>query len=437
MQSNNISIFGLGYVGCVSLGCLAEQGNTLIGVDISEDKVGLINEGKPTIVEDKIGDLIKKNHENGRISATTDVQKAIGNSNISIICVGTPSDENGHVNLEYIFNTAHEIATSLRNKDSFHVIAIRSTVIPGTNKKYTTIIEEESGKVAGEDFAVVSNPEFLREGTAVKDYFNPPYTVLGTDSEKAEAIMQDLYEPLDAPIHNVDIKVAEMIKYVNNSFHALKISFANEVGNICKSFGIDSHQLMSLFCQDEQLNISPAYLKPGFAYGGSCLPKDLRGINALANDNFITVPVLNAISASNELQKEKAFSIIEEKAGNKVGLIGLSFKAGTDDLRNSPAVDLAEKLLGKGYNLRIYDPNVQVSRLVGKNKSFIDKHIPHLAELLVNDLETVLDASEIIVINQKDEIVKHKSGLADKTVIDLVKLDEIKSIVSNYEGINW
>jgi GDP-mannose 6-dehydrogenase len=433
-----ISIFGLGYVGCVSLGCLAKNGHQVIGVDINQLKVDLINRGLATIVEKDIDVIIEEEHRKGKISATTSAEDAVLNSEISIICVGTPSSPQGHLNLNYIHKTAEQIGLAIKNKDDFHTVIIRSTVMPGTNKKLGEIIEKHSGKIRGEGFSVVSNPEFLREGSAVKDYYHPAVTVIGGDNDYALKKVASLYEELDAPIEVTDIEVAEIIKYVNNSFHALKITFANEVGNISKAMGIDSHKVMEVFCKDTQLNISPAYFKPGFAYGGSCLPKDLKGMATLAHDNYLSAPVLNAIHDSNENQKRIAFELIQRTGKKNIALMGLSFKEGTDDLRYSPSVDIAEKLIGKGYNLSIYDKNVHLSKLFGANKQFIEEHLPHLSDLITNDPLEALKNADVILINHKNFDAKpYLEILAEKTcVIDLVRLPELEGL-PNYQGLCW
>ena len=435
-ENKSISIFGLGYVGCVSLGCLAQNGFNVVGVDVNEHKVGLINSGKPTIVEKDIDKIIEEQYKNGRISATTDYRKAVRETDISIICVGTPSTKEGHLNLSYIYSVAKEIGEELKHKEQFHTIVIRSTVLPGTNSKISKIIEEASGKKTNIDFGIVSNPEFLREGSAVADYYNPAITVLGSDNELSLDIMSQVYEKINAPIHKVSIEEAEIIKYVNNSFHALKISFANEVGNICKELNIDSRNVMKLFCEDDQLNISPYYFKPGFAYGGSCLPKDLKGLRTLSHDHYITSPILEAIESSNNNQKRVAINLIESQKKKKIGILGLSFKAGTDDLRYSPIVEVAEYFLGKGYTINIFDDNVTLSKLSGTNKQYIDDHIPHLSELLTDDINRVIESSELLVITHNikgvSELVKkHKN----KVFIDLIGITNEKN--ENYTGICW
>ncbi|MCG8550849.1 MAG: UDP-glucose/GDP-mannose dehydrogenase family protein [Desulfobacterales bacterium] len=432
----NISIFGLGYVGCVGMGCLASNGHEVIGVDVQQQKVDLINQGRPTIVEKDIDQILGEQFEKKKISATSHALEAVLATEVSIICVGTPSTSRGHLNLEYIFQTAAQIGQALKAKNTFHVVAIRSTVLPGTNDKVCAIIAQESGKRRNVDFSVVSNPEFLREGSAVEDYFNPPMTVLGGDNEKALDIMSKLYTGINGPVEFVDIQVAETIKYVNNSFHALKVAFANEVGNICKQLDIDSHEVMRLFCMDRQLNISPVYFKPGFAYGGSCLPKDLKALNTLAHDLYLESPVLNAIDISNEKQKNRALDLIVQTQKRRIGILGLSFKAGTDDLRNSPIVDVIETLNGKGYEIRIYDRNVSLSRLVGKNKSFIEEKLPHLCNMMQGDINRVLEWAEVIVIANRDDMFQEILPRRDQKIIDLVRITRHEN-KGGYEGICW
>ncbi|MBD8490471.1 UDP-glucose/GDP-mannose dehydrogenase family protein [Echinicola sp. CAU 1574] len=434
----NISIFGLGYVGCVSLGCLAKNGHNVIGVDINDLKAELINKGKPTIIEKDIDVIIKEEFDKGKISATTCAQEAVLNTSVSIICVGTPSSPQGHLNLNYIYKTAEQIGEALKEKDDFHVVVVRSTVMPGTNKKLGEIIEKFSEKKRNVDFSVVSNPEFLREGSAVKDYYHPAVTVIGGDNDKALGIVASLYQDLPAPIEKTDIEVAEIIKYVNNSFHALKISFANEVGNICKSLNIDSHKVMDIFCKDTHLNISPAYFKPGFAYGGSCLPKDLKGMVTLAHDHYLSTPVLGAVHDSNETQKRLAFELIQRTGKRKIALMGLSFKEGTDDLRYSPSVDMAEKLIGKGFQLTIFDSNVHISKLVGANKLFIEEHLPHLSDLITDDPSKAINEADVILLNHKnfnpDPFLEELSQ--KESLIDLVRIPKLETM-PNYIGLCW
>lgn len=434
----NISIFGLGYVGCVGAACLAHLGHNVIGVDVSQTKVDLINSGRPTIIEKDIEQLCQSAHSAGRLRATSDVNDAICNSDISFIAVGTPSSPEGHLDLKYIYTVAHQIGEALRNKDGFHIIAIRSTVFPGTNMRVGEIIGEVSGKKRNVDFAIVSNPEFLREGTSVHDFLNPPLTLLGSDSARATEVFRELYKDLPAEFIETDIPVAEIMKYVNNTFHALKIVFGNEVGNICKALDIDSHKVMDIFCRDRQLNISPYYFKPGFAYGGSCLPKDSKALRTLARDNYIDVPVIDHIEKSNELQKQKALKLIMNYGRRNVGILGLSFKAGTDDLRCSPIVDVVENLLGKGFNLSIYDKNVKISELTGTNRDFIMSKIPHLQHFVTDNLDEVISGSDVIVVTNKEaEFDKLLERYPGKIFIDLVRAWDKVDYDGVYEGLSW
>ena len=440
----NISIFGLGYVGCVGAACLAKLGHKVIGVDVNENKVLLMNKGKPTIIEEGIAELCKEAHDKGLMSATTVAAEAIAETEVSFIVVGTPSSPEGHLNLNYIYTVAGRIGRALKEKKErgdikqMHLVAIRSTVLPGTNQKVGEIIAEESGLVRGVDFTIVSNPEFLREGTSVEDYFNPPLTLIGTDSEYAEQVFREMYKDIKAEFICTDIKVAEMMKYVNNTYHALKIVFGNEVGNICKSVNVDSHKVMEIFCKDKQLNISPYYFKPGFAYGGSCLPKDLKALKTLAHDNDVDVPVIESIFQSNENQKKRAIQLIMNQGQRKVGILGLSFKAGTDDLRCSPIVDVVEALLDKGFEIRIYDRNVKISELTGTNKDFIMAKIPHLQHFVSADLDAVCSESDVLVVTNKEkdfeDVLKKYPG---KIVIDLVRQWKEVDYNGKYEGISW
>ena len=432
----NISIFGLRYVGCVGMGCLASQGHKIIGVDVSDKKVELINQGVPTIVEKDIDKLIMDGHKKGMVSATKDFVKAVHSSDISFICVGTPSSDNGHLDLTYIMKTAEQIGEALKEKTGFHVVVIRSTVFPGTNEKVGQLIADISGKEIDKDFAIVSNPEFLREGTAVNDYLNPPLTVIGSSSEKAVDIMKQVYEWSSAPVEIVPIGVAEMIKYVNNSYHALKVVFANEIGSICKKLNIDSHEVMRIFCMDKQLNISPYYFRPGFAYGGSCLPKDLRGLQTLAHDLYLDTPVLNAISPSNSTLIERQTEAIEKFGKKKIGVLGLSFKAGTDDMRNSPIIHIIESLHGKGFEVKIFDKNVSLSRIIGKNKSVIEERLPHLSTMLIDNMEEVTDWADVLIIANKDSKFSEIVTKPEQIIVDLVRVKELEKY-NNYNGLWW
>lgn len=411
----------------------------IIGVDIDPNKVELINSGKATIVEKDIDDLIKINFNKGIVKATVNSSEAILNSDIAIICVGTPNDQNGHLDMSHTYAVAKEIGSAIKNRDTFYTIAIRGPVMPGTNRKLVEIIEHESGRKSGTDFAVVSNPEFLREGSAVNDFLNPPYTVLASDSSRGIKVMREVYEKIKSEIIITDIGSAELIKFVNNSYHGLKVTFANEIGRICKSLGVDSRTLMDLFVKDKILNISPYYFKPGFAYGGSCLPKDLKALNSIGHDRYLKLPVLSAIETSNQIHIEYTLDMIMKKNKRRIGFYGISFKAGTDDLRFSPALELAERLLGKGYDIKIYDKSVNLSKLMGKNKNFIFSKLPHINEILFENLDQFFESLELIVIVNKDDHIDEMLERAFNKIeiIDLIRITDEKSNLGNYEGICW
>lgn len=433
-----IAIFGLGYVGCVSAGCLSQKGHIVYGVDVDENKVNLVNSGRATIIEDGLDEIIESGVKSGNIIATTDSKWAVENSEIGIICVGTPNTANGHLNMEYILKVSEQIALTLKSKSDFYTITIRSTVMPGTNLQISNLIASITNKQADVEFAVVSNPEFLREGNAILDFYNPPYTVIGSTSEKGIQKTKEMFSFLDAPFHVVGVEVAEMIKFLNNSFHALKVAFANEIGRLCKALHVDSHELMELFVKDTQLNISHRYLKPGFSYGGSCLPKDLRALNILAHDQYVSIPVLKSVDQSNTEHNNYIFDLICAKKRNKIGIVGLSFKENTDDLRFSPSLALCENLVGKGYDIKIYDQNINLSRLIGKNKDFLFSHLPHINNLLINDVEQFIEGCDLIIFAQRSHHVLDKMQLINKetTIIDLVNIEKLQSF-KNYEGLCW
>ena len=379
-----ISIFGLGYVGAVLTGCLAKDGHHVIGVDTDGSKVELINRGQSSIIEKDLEPLIAIGVKAGHVRATTDQEAAVLETDMSLICVGTPSSRHGDLDLTFVTRVCENIGKALQRKKSYHFVVVRSTMLPGSVRG-TVIpsLERSSGKKAGKDFGVAINPEFLRESTAVYDFYNPPKTVIGALTERDADAVAELYKNLSAPMIKTRIETAEMVKYVDNVFHALKITFANEIGGICKPLGVDAHEVMEIFCQDRKLNLSPAYLKPGFAFGGSCLPKDLRAITRLARAKDVVVPLLDSLTVSNEQRIRDAFHLIQEKGLRRIGVMGFAFKAGTDELRESPLVTLAEMLLGKGYDLKLYDSSVSLARLVGANRRYIEEHIPHFSRLMV------------------------------------------------------
>lgn len=379
-MSSKVSVFGLGYVGCVSAACFAREGHDVVGVDVSQSKVDLINKGVATIVEHGITELVAEMHGAGRLRATTSVEEAVLATDISLVCVGTPSAANGSLDLSYVERVSEQIGAVLRQKPGRrHVVVIRSTVLPGSTQDLVVpALERSSGMKAGEGFGVSMNPEFLREGTSIKDFYDPPFTVIGADEELTAKAVSALYGTVDAPVHVVAVRVAEMLKYACNSFHGVKVGFANEIGNICKALNVDSHEVMRLFCLDTKLNISPYYLKPGFAFGGSCLPKDLRAITYKGRQLDVPTPMLAATLESNQYQIDRACDMILATGSRRVGVLGLAFKAGTDDMRESPMVTVVERLIGKGIQLAIFDREVSASRLVGANKEYIEREIPHI-----------------------------------------------------------
>ena len=434
-----ISIMGLGYVGAVSAGCLAEEGHEVIGVDPQQSKVDLINAGKTPIIEKDIGEMIAKSVAAGRLRATSDVQEAVRHTDLSLICVGTPSMGNGHIDLKYVKRVCEQIGEGLKNHPG-HTVVIRSTMLPGTMRgTVIPALEQSSGLKAGEDFGLCINPEFLREGTAVYDYFHPPKTVIGQVDQASGDVLAKLYGHLPCPLIRTDYETAEMVKYADNTWHALKVSFANEIGNICKGLGLDSHKLMDIFCQDTKLNLSPYYLKPGFAFGGSCLPKDVRALSYKAKTMDIPVPIINAILPSNQIQIERGIQSVIDKGSKKIGILGFSFKAGTDDLRESPIVELAERLIGKGYDLRVYDANVKIASIHGANKEYILNQIPHISKLMVNDIQDVLDHADTIVIGNGSAEFREVPKLLGpgQSIVDLVRISDTRSVEGVYDGICW
>jgi len=436
-----VSIFGLGYVGSVSAASFAADGHHVVGVDVNADKVAAINAGTSPIIEPGLGDVLAQGVADGRLRATTDTAEAIRATEVSLICVGTPSRRNGSLDFSYLERVCEEIGASLRDKAAYHVVVVRSTVLPGTTHGVVIpALERTSGKKYGEGFGVSVNPEFLREGTALKDFRKPPLTLVGHNHAADASGTIALYQAIDAPLVSTSIRVAEMMKYASNTWHALKVCFANEIGNLCKRLDVDSHEVMDIFCRDEKLNLSPYYLKPGFAFGGSCLPKDVRALQYRAKEVDLDLPLISSILPSNKLQIQHAFDQVIETGRNKIGLLGFSFKAGTDDLRESPIVILAEALLGKGLKLRIYDKNVSLARLVGANKEYIEKQIPHLSSLLCNTVDEVVVYSDVIVVgNQSPEFVEALTQCRpDQIVIDLVRLPIYGSLLkAEYRGICW
>ncbi len=435
-----IGVFGLGYVGTVSAACLAHDGHEVLGVDPVKIKVELINEGRSPIIEADLDGIIHSTVKAGRLRALQDPAHAVQNTDLSLICVGTPSQPNGDLEITYIRRVGEQIGQALRSKAGWHVVAVRSTILPGTMRE-TVIptLEKFSGRVAGNDFGVCHNPEFLREGSAVKDFREPPKTVIGELNQASGEMLAELYRGIEAPLFRTDLETAEMVKFVDNPWHALKIGFANEIGNLCKSFGVDSRQVMDIFCRDTKLNISSAYLKPGFAFGGSCLSKDLRALASRAGTRNLELPILTSVLPSNEKQIARGVQLIADAGHQRVGILGFSFKAGTDDLRESPVIEVIERLIQAGFDLRIYDQNVSMARLVGSNREFILKHIPHISGLMVEEMGAVLEHAQTVVIGNNDPSFQSvpQRLREDQVLVDFVGISHPTRDKSKYAGICW
>ena len=437
----NISIFGLGYVGAVSLACLAREGHTVVGVDIDPGKLELIRNGKTPVVEEGMLELMADAAKSGRVSVTDNVMDAVLGSELSLICVGTPSAPNGSQDLTATLNVARELGRALRAKSEPHVFVFRSTLVPGTVESVLRpILEAESGKRDGEGFHVCFQPEFLREGSSIRDYDKPPFTIVGANHDFPVARLRQLFGHLPSEFHVTSIRAAEMVKYCCNNFHAIKITFANETARLCEALGVDPFQVMDLVCKDRQLNISPAYLKPGFAFGGSCLPKDLRATLYLAKNRDVDVPMHASVLASNRIHIDHAIAKVLQSGKRRVGMIGLSFKTGTDDLRESPLVLLAEQFIGKGLGLLVYDPEVHLSQLLGANRRYIEQHLPHIGSLLRSDIRTVIEESDVLVVGLNGPAILEglkRHVRKDHLVLDLVNLAGREALKANVEGLCW
>jgi GDP-mannose 6-dehydrogenase len=437
----DISIFGLGYVGAVSLACLARDGHRVVGVDVDQSKLDLIAAGKTPVVEEGMVQLMADAVASGRVTVTRNVGDAVRSTELSLICVGTPSAPNGSQDQSAMLGLATDLGAAIKEKASGHVFVFRSTLVPGTVENVLgPLIEASSGKKSGVDFDVCFQPEFLREGSSIKDYDKPPYTIVGTTTDAPVTLLRQLFGHLPCELHVTSVRAAEMVKYCCNNFHALKITFANETARLCESLGVDPFEVMDLVCQDRQLNISKAYLKPGFAFGGSCLPKDLRATLYLAKSRDVELPMLGAVLPSNRQHIDHAIAKVAQSGARKIGMVGLSFKGGTDDLRESPLVTLAEYFYGKGLDLLVYDPEVELSNLLGANRRYIEKHVPHLGQLMRGDLDAVIDGSELLIVGLDDPRVHaalKRKLRADQTVLDLVHLSRHDALPGRYVGLCW
>ncbi|HTE70373.1 MAG TPA: UDP-glucose/GDP-mannose dehydrogenase family protein [Actinomycetes bacterium] len=431
-----ISVFGLGYVGAVSAACLAAEGHTVVGVDTNPVKVDLLNQGRAPVVEAGLAELIADCVRDGRLRETTDCDEAVVGTDLGFVCVGTPSNSNGSLDLTYLRRVADDIGQALRRHQTPFVVVVRSTVLPGTTRQ---VILPDLERVAGRPVAVCVQPEFLREGSAVRDFYEPPKVVLGADDEQVRALVTPVAAREGAPLIQTELELAEMIKYADNAWHALKVTFANEIGSLAKAQGLDGQRVMEILCADTKLNLSPVYLRPGFAFGGSCLPKDVRALRYQGRSLDIDLPVLNAILPSNQQQLDRACQLVADAGARQVGVLGLAFKAGTDDLRESPMVEVVERLIGKGYDVCIYDANVNLAKLVGANRSYILEQIPHISDLMVTSIDEVLDRARTLVIGNADPAFR---AVAERPrngqrIVDLVRIVDRRSDGNGYDGICW
>jgi GDP-mannose 6-dehydrogenase len=441
-MSRSISVFGLGYVGTVTAACLAHKGHRVLGVDLSPAKVEALEAGRSPIVEPRVSELVAESHKACHLHATADSAAAVHQTEISFLCVGTPSLRNGKLDLGHIEPVCREIGQALKNKDSFHLVVLRSTVLPGTAETIVVpTLEKASGKRMGTDFGVCVNPEFMREGTAVADFLEPSMTIIGAAYPEHAALLRDIYAWAPGRIFETSFRSAEMVKYVCNAWHAVKVSFANEVGTLAKQLGVDAESVVEIFVADTKLNISPSYLKPGFAFGGSCLPKDVRALNYRAKELDLKLPLFESIMPSNDEHLERAVEMILETGKKKIAMLGLSFKAATDDLRESPQVQLVKRLLGEGRQIQVWDDNVSLGRLIGSNREYIESVIPHIGSLLTSDLEQVVKGAEVVVIGTRGVSKNALQTLLrpEQVVIDLVNLERSRRLDSsgNYAGICW
>jgi GDP-mannose 6-dehydrogenase len=436
-----ISVFGLGYVGCVSAACLARDGHAVIGVDVSQYKIDLLAGGRPPVSEPGLAELLASVVATGQLRVGRDAEAAVQESDVSLICVGTPSSDNGALNLQYVENVCRQIGAALPCKQGYHVVVVRSTVLPGTVcEQLVPILEQLSHRRAGREFGVCMNPEFLREGSAIEDYYHPGYILLGQIDARCGDVVERMYAAVEAPVVRTTIPTAEMAKYVSNTFHAVKVTFANEIGNLCKAQGVDGQEVMDIFCRDHRLSISASYLKPGFAFGGSCLPKDLQALTHRARELAVDTPLLSAAWQSNQLQIQRAIEMAERAGQHRIGILGLSFKPNTDDVRESPTIYLIETLIARGYEVLVYDEIVDPAKLIGANRAFLERELPHIASIMRPSIEAVVESVEVVVIaNGSPAFGRVPSMLrTDQVLIDLIGIAKgARAMRSGYEGICW
>ncbi len=440
-MAGRVSVFGLGYVGSVTAACLASLGHEVVGVDVKEEKLESMRSGRSPMAEVGLDDLLVSAVASGRLSLTSDAESAIAKSDLSLICVGTPSNRNGSLDLRAVERVAEQIGAAMGHKADRHTVVMRSTVLPGVARNVVVPrLESCSGLEVGTDFGYVSNPEFLREGSAVADFMSPEYTIVGEWDSDSGNVVEELYSMLEAPVLKVSVETAEMVKYASNAFHAVKVAFANEIGHLAKAQGIDGRSVMEILCKDHKLNISPAYLKPGFAFGGSCLPKDTRALVYRARETDVDVPLLAAILQSNDVQVQRAIAAVEDAEGKHIGILGLAFKAGTDDVRESPMVAVIETLVGRGYEVRVFDEDVRLSTLIGANKAYLEAEIPHIASLMVDDLDEVVRTSDVLVVGNSSKIFADLGSRMDENqvLVDLVGvIDTSRAPRGTYIGSGW
>jgi GDP-mannose 6-dehydrogenase len=438
----DIAVFGLGYVGVVSAACLAQRGHRVVGVDVNRLKVDLMNDGCSPIIEEGLDELVQTARSSGRLRATHDWEDAVDATDMAWVCVSTPSLPNGNIDRRYLGTVCEQIGTAIRSREARYHVVVRSTILPGTTATMVIpILERTSGKRVGQDFGVCFHPEFLREGTSIQDFHAPPKIVIGASDAASEEQLAALYADYDAPLVRTAVEIAEMVKYSDNAWHALKVGFANEIGALCKELAIDGRSVMRVFCSDTKLNLSDKYLMPGFAFGGSCLPKDVRALVYEGRRLDLELPILSSVLPSNQRHVERGLAMIIDQGNRHVGMLGLSFKAGTDDLRESPYVEIAERLIGKGYELRIYDPYVKPSMVTGANREYIQAKIPHISRLMVDSAQELVTWAETVVVGHREpayaELLTKRRDAGGPAVVDLAGLPPEWRGETGYNGLCW